>query len=96
MKGDEGDEVKMGEQAGLVFVPTLCPQCGAKDMDEADRLCRPSTDQTGERSCGGEFNEDGISVQPTPESLAELDRWCDEQGSMMEEDDRKRAPHIPL
>jgi hypothetical protein len=48
-------------------------------MDEADSKCRPQSDQTGERWCSGEFNEHGMSVVPTPESLAEIDRWCDEE-----------------
>lgn len=79
MRGDEGDEVEMGERAGLVFVPTPCPSCGAKTEKEAETMCRPTSDETGERSCNGDFNAEGISVQATPESIAELDRWCTEQ-----------------
>lgn len=52
-----------------------CPQCGARDMDEADRLCRPKSDETGEQYCGGRFNEHGMSEIPTPESLAAMDQY---------------------
>lgn len=48
-------------------------------MDEADRLCRPSSDETGEQFCDGRFNEHGMSEVATAESLADLDRWYDEQ-----------------
>lgn len=79
MRGDEGDEVYQGELCGIVFVPKPCPHCGARNEDEANTLCRPSTDQTGERYCAGEFNAEGVAVQPTPESIAAMDAWIDEQ-----------------
>lgn len=66
-----------GPMPSPIFAPAPCPQCGAVDMDQANDLCRPSTDETGERYCGGEFNDDGVSVQPTAESLAAIDLWCD-------------------
>ena len=69
------------------YVHGPCERCGARDLDEADRLCRPESDQTGERYCDGRFNEHGMSEVPTPESLAELDAWCLEQAKL---DD---APH---
>jgi hypothetical protein len=59
----------------LVYVPAPCPGCGAVNMDEANDKCRPTTDETGERSCSGEFNDDGVSVQPTKESLDAQDRF---------------------
>ena len=83
MRGDEGEEVRMGEFAGLVFVPTPCPRCGARNEKEAETMCRPNTDQAGERSCVGEFNEAGIAVQPTPESVAAMDAWIDQQVANM-------------
>lgn len=83
MRGDKGEEVRQGEFSGLVFVPAPCPSCGAVDMDDANEKCRPSSDQTGERYCNGEFNDAGFSVQPTPESIADLDRWCDEQARIL-------------
>jgi hypothetical protein len=76
---DPSDPVRLGELAGLVYVPTPCPGCGAIDMDDANDKCRPSSDETGEVFCSGEFDESGISVQPTAESLAEMDAWIDEQ-----------------
>lgn len=82
------DTVAMYEQAGLVMVATPCPGCGARTEKEAETMCRPTTDQTGERSCCGEFNDEGISVQPTPESIAAMDAWIDEQVAQMEADDR--------
>lgn len=89
MRGDEGDEVRMHEQAGLVFVPAPCPDCGAVNEAEAARMCKPRSDQAGEYDCAGEFNADGVSVQVTPESLAEMNRWIDDQVAMME---AERAP----
>jgi len=62
---------------GLVYVPTPCPTCGARTLDQANTLCRPIEDQTGERSCEADFNDDGVSEQPTPESLAARDAWID-------------------
>ncbi len=58
----------------LVFVPTPCPGCGATTELEAETMCNPQSDQTGERSCNGEF-QDGVSVQPTPESLKAWDNF---------------------
>jgi hypothetical protein len=54
----------MNKAPELVMIPTPCPECGAIDMDEANEKCRPRTDETGERLCGGEFNDDGVSVRP--------------------------------
>lgn len=64
----------LDEMPRLVWIPAPCPKCGAKTEAEAEIRCRPSTDWTGERYCDGEF-EDGVSVQPTAESLAALDDW---------------------
>lgn len=85
------DTIAMYESAGLVMAPTPCPGCGAKNEAEANTMCRPSSDQTGEHSCRGNFNDAGISVQPTKESLAAMDAWIDGQVAAMEDDDRKRA-----
>jgi hypothetical protein len=57
------------------WVPAPCPRCGAKTETEASKKCRPSSDETGEVSCVGEFDAAGISIQPTPESLAAIDAW---------------------
>lgn len=75
------NEIKgAGRQApSLVYTPAPCPGCGAVREEQAATMCRPTTDQTGERSCPGEFNRDGNSIQPTKESLAALDDWCDGQ-----------------
>ena len=52
-----------------------CPDCGAQTEDEAENICKPKTDETGERYCAGEFDLYGRSVVPTPESLKKLDSW---------------------
>ena len=56
-----------------------CPDCGASNLDEAAKLCSPSSDETGDRFCPGRFNERGMSESETPESLSSLDEWCDHQ-----------------
>lgn len=58
-----------------------CPGCGATTVDEAERLCRPRTDETGEVSCaGGELNDgDGYLLQPRPDDLKRFDDWIDAQ-----------------
>lgn len=67
---------KCGEpMPSYTWAAAPCPDCGALDMDEANEKCRPTSDETGERYCGGEFNDAGISVQPTAESLAAIDAW---------------------
>lgn len=58
----------------LVYVPTPCPQCGAVTEKDAETMCKQTCDETGEYSCEGEF-QDGISVQPTPESLKAWDNF---------------------
>lgn len=83
------EEVLEGERCGLVYVSAPCPKCGANTEDEAGNICKPSSDETGERSCPGEF-KNGVSVQPTPESIADMNRWIDEQVARDEEDERKR------
>lgn len=89
MRGDGRDEVRQGKFAGLVFVPTPCLRCGARNEDEAGTMCRPSSDETGERYCAGEFDDDGVSVQATPESIAEMDAWIDEQVAGLDDEARK-------
>lgn len=64
----------------LIFAPTPCPQCGAMDEAQASILCKQTQGWDGEYWCEGEFDEDGKSVQPTPESSAALDAWYDRQG----------------
>lgn len=65
----------------LVYTLAPCPGCGAVREEEAETKCRPSTDQTGERNCPGEFDRDGNSIQPSKESLDAFDRWIDEQAA---------------
>lgn len=67
----------MSGMPSIVWVPAPCPTCGAQTEDEAGNKCRPSSDETGERYCEGEFDESGASVQPSPESLKAIDDWCD-------------------
>ena len=86
---DNAERIRAYEQAGLGFVPAPCPQCGARNEDEANGLCKQTQDQTGEYNCAGDFNEQGISVQPTPESIAAMDAWIDEQVAAMEAEDAK-------
>lgn len=65
----------------LSYQPAPCPRCGARNMEEADQLCRPVEDETGERDCATEFNDGGVSVQPTPESLKAFDDWLDAEAA---------------
>lgn len=58
------------------YAPAPCPKCGAVREEEAETKCKPQSDETGERYCPGEFDRDGNSVQPTPESIAAIDAWC--------------------
>lgn len=70
----------MGEGLfALDWKPALCPQCGARTEDEAETLCLPTSDETGEYSCpGGERSDaQGRLLQPTPESLLAMDRRID-------------------
>ena len=67
----------MEKMPSPVMTPTPCPQCGARNEDEANDKCTQAQDITGEYTCAGEFDEDGVSVQPTPESLAAMDAWID-------------------
>lgn len=62
----------------IVYHRAPCPGCGATTLDEAQKLCRPTTDQTGEVSCPGDEADDaGYILQPTPASLAAMDAWID-------------------
>lgn len=58
------------------FEPRPCPSCGATTVYEAETLCRPSQDQTGEYDCAGEFDDAGRAVRATAASLAAIDAWC--------------------
>lgn len=60
----------------LKYAPVPCPTCGATNETDAETMCRPSTDETGEWFCPGEFR-DGVSVQPTEESIRAIDAWID-------------------
>ena len=64
----------------VVLAPALCPQCGAETAKEAEGRCTQTQDMWGEYWCAGEFDDDGISVQPTAESLIAIDRWIDLHG----------------
>jgi hypothetical protein len=59
----------------LQFVREPCHFCGAANEIEAGTKCRPSTDETGERYCGTDFDDEGFSIAPTKESLALQDDW---------------------
>ncbi len=65
----------MSEPPKLKYERAPCPTCGAKTEDEAGEMCKPSSDQTGEVSCAGEFDAEGFSIAPTVASLAEFDAW---------------------
>lgn len=64
----------------LKYEAAPCPQCGACGEEEANELCQQVQDQTGEYYCDGEFDANGVSIQPTAESLAAQERWYEEQG----------------
>lgn len=87
-----GEEQHMSSMPEVSYQNGPCPGCGARDMDEADRMCRPQSDQTGERYCSGRFNEHGMSEIPTPESLKAIDDWCGEQGRLEEATEANRIP----
>lgn len=58
-----------------------CPACGATTVKEAETMCKPQRDETGESDCAGSEREDaeGFLLQPTAASIAVIDAWCDEQ-----------------
>ncbi|NEV80100.1 hypothetical protein DYI24_23985 [Rhodopseudomonas sp. BR0C11] len=64
-------------QPALVFVPAACPRCGARNTDEADSLCDPQQDSSGEWSCAATFGRDNQVIAPTAESIAAIDAWID-------------------
>lgn len=68
----------MSKPPALEYERAPCPTCGATNEDEAAEMCKPSSDQTGEVSCAGFFDEQGFSVAPTRASLAAFDAWIDE------------------
>lgn len=70
-----------GPMPQLTMVPGACPKCGATDFDGAAKLCRPSSDETGESYC--QSIEDEFRF-PTATSLAELDEWCGRAGNWEE------------
>lgn len=51
---------------------------GALTELEAEEKCKPSSDQTGEVSCAGQF-EHGFSIVVTAASLKALDDWCERE-----------------
>lgn len=62
------------------YEPAPCPQCGALNATQAETMCKQTQDWTGEYTCDGEFNEQGVSVAITAASLKALDDWCDRMG----------------
>jgi len=70
----------------LIYAPAPCPRCGAATAALAETLCRPSQDETGEYDCpGGEPDNQGRLLQPTPESIAALDHWIDTDPTVQRE-----------
>ena len=63
----------------LVFSPAACPKCGAATVKQAESLCVPSQDETGEYYCPGSDREDaaGYLLQPTPQSIEAMNAWID-------------------
>ncbi len=81
------------------YKASKCPQCKARTLDEAEKLCRPTQDVTGEYSCAGDeescLNPFGIHWDTTgracelvaADARAEakaLDDWCDAEMAKME------------
>lgn len=60
----------------LKYHREACWKCGAVTEIDAETMCKPSTDQTGERYCGSDFHE-GFAVAPTSESVLAMDAWID-------------------
>jgi hypothetical protein len=81
----------------LRYRPAPCQGCGATTLNEAGRMCRPTSNPSGEYSCAGDgegFNPfgkkwttDGQACQLTNKSAkAEamaLSAWCDDQARAM-------------
>lgn len=80
----------MSAAPALSFEPAPCLRCGAKTEAEAGGVCKPDSNETGEYSCPGEFNAEGISVRPTAESLARLDAWIDRQVAKQEAEESRQ------
>jgi hypothetical protein len=53
-----------------------CHKCGAVTEVDAETMCKPESDETGERWCGSDFHE-GYAVAPTQESLLAECAWYD-------------------
>lgn len=66
-----------GSMPELKYQRAACHFCGAVTELEAETKCKPTTDETGERYCGSDFDAEGFSVTPTQESLAAQNAWID-------------------
>jgi hypothetical protein len=53
-----------------------CIQCGARTERQAETMCKQTLGHDDEYHCAGEFDGQGWSVRPTPESIQRLDDWC--------------------
>lgn len=63
-----------------IWAPAPCPRCGARTEREAEAVCKPGFDETGEHVCpGSQQDAEGRILQPSPEYLAALDAWIERQ-----------------
>jgi len=69
--------MKCPAQPSLIYRREPCHLCGAVTEQEAETKCRPTSDQTGERGCGSEFDKEGFAVAPTEASLIAEAAWID-------------------
>ncbi len=62
-----------------------CPTCGARSEAEANGICQPRSDETGEVFCdASETDSEGYFLFPTQAYLVALDAWIDAEVERLE------------
>src|SRR5262245_20749678 len=61
----------------LRFERAPCCTCGAASETEAETKCRPTSDESGEKHCGTDFDGSGFAITATAASLDVMDAWID-------------------
>jgi hypothetical protein len=52
-----------------------CEKCGATTERQAETLCRPVQDISGDYECPGKFNARGQSIRQTADSVKQQSAW---------------------
>ena len=52
-----------------------CERCGARIQAQAEKICQPQRDETGEGTCPADFDAAGYSIRVTPAYLDALGAW---------------------